>query len=284
MDYAKAIPVLLPLVLINLASGLRADQIQINPQAQVQFGIPTTGQIVPVVNYMVGANPWQTTTDPLVFDSASTLQSQGLSNPFLQELSSGLGAGWSFDFNTGVSLADNTFQIGTYDAQGPAPPTNNRDALANANLCTANNCVGTEFAMNYVPTGSDPTSNVHWVQILLVNFLTNGAATLPFYLIDNDGGSVPYYDSVFAAGPTGFLDLPFIITPGAMRDFEALTLLVTGPPKDTPGQFTIYGGVQWGWSNQRADPVATPEPIHGALFVTLFLIAIQVLRVWRRSA
>jgi hypothetical protein len=273
----------LPLVLLNVASGLRADQIQINPQVQTLFGIPTTGQIVPVVNYSIFGNAWQTTTDPLVFDSASALQSQGLANPFLQELSSGLGAGWSFDFNTGVSLADNTFQIGTYDAQGPAPPAGNRDALTDAGKCLANNCVGAEFAMNYVPTGSDPTTDIHWVQILLANFMPNGAAAVPFYLIDNDGGSVPYYDSVFAAGSAGFVDLPFVNAPGAMRDFEALTLLVTGPPSNSPGQFTIYGGVEWGWSNQRADPVATPEPIHGALFVTLFLIGIQIVRVRRRS-
>jgi hypothetical protein len=263
------------------ASGLplAADEIQIVPQAVAFMGINTTGVIRPLVNYMVGATPWQTTTNnPLVFDSAALLQAQGLENPFLQALSNDLGAGWSFGFNTTAVIADNTFQVHTYEPQGPPPPAANNDALTAAGLCPGNNCVGSEFFFNYVPEGDDPTANVHWVQILFDNYLLNGDRVPPFFEIDNNEGTVPYYDVPFTANATGFLDIPFVTGPGQQTIFDALTLLVTGPAPNTPGRLTIYGGIEWGWSNQPA-----PEPSSWILLATVLLIAGRLVRAAKRQ-
>jgi hypothetical protein len=235
---------------------LAADEIQIAPQAVKFMGFNTTGVVKPVVSYTVGGTSWQTTTNtPLVFDSASFLQAQGLENPFLQALSNDLGAGWSYTFNTTATIANNTFQVHTYEAQGPPPPASNNDAFTAVGYCPGNNCVGSEFFFNYVPTGDDPTTNIHWVQILYDNYLADGTRVAPFYEIDNAGGTVPYYDVPFTADSNGFLDIPFTPPPGQPTVFDALNLLVTGPPADKPGQFTVYGGIDWGWSNQ-----VVPEP------------------------
>jgi hypothetical protein len=237
--------------------ALSAGEIEVAPQVVNFLGTATTGVVRPVANYTVGATNWQTTNNPLQFDSASLLQAQGLENPFMQALSNQLGPGWSYTFNTTAVIADNTFQVHTYDAQAPPPPASNNDALTAIGVCPAANCVGTQLFFNYVPTGDDPTANIHWVQILFDNYLIGGGAArvTPFYEIDNDGGTVPYYDVPFVADSTGFKDTPFATGPSSPTVFDALDLLVSGPAPGTPGQFTIYGGIEWGFSNQP-----TPEP------------------------
>jgi hypothetical protein len=239
------------------ACALSASEIEIVPQVANFLGTATTGVVRPVASYTVGAATWQTTNNALQFDSASYLQAQGLENPFLQALSNQLGAGWSYAFNTTAVIADNTFQVHTYDAQAPPPPASNNDALTAIGVCPAANCVGTQFFFNFVPTGDDPTTNIHWVQILYDNYLIGGGAArvTPFYEIDNAGGTVPYYDVPFVADSTGFKDTPFATGPASPTVFDALDLLVSGPAPNTPGQFTIYGGIEWGFSNQQ-----TPEP------------------------
>ena len=243
------------------ACALSASEIAVTPQVVNFLGTATTGVVRPVATYTVGATTWQTTNNPLQFDSASYLQAQGLESPFLQALSNQLGAGWSYTFNTTAVIADNTFQVHTYDAQGPPPPASNNDALTAIGVCPAANCVGTQLFFNYVPTGGDPTTNIHWVQILYDNYLIGGGAArvTPFYEIDNDGGTVPYYDVPFVADSTGFKDTPFATGPGSPTVFDALDLLVSGPAPNMPGQFTIYGGIEWGFSNQQ-----TPEPSSAA--------------------
>ena len=63
-----------------IAVRLAADPIQIAPQA-INFYGPTAGVIRPSANYTSGGNPWVTTTNNLVFDSAGLLAAQGLENP-----------------------------------------------------------------------------------------------------------------------------------------------------------------------------------------------------------
>jgi hypothetical protein len=241
-------------MLSAIAVQLAADPIQIAPQAINFFG-PTAGVIRPLANYTSGGNPWVTTDNNLVFDSAGLLAAQGLENPFMQALSNNLANGWSYTFNTTAVIADNTFQVHTYAAQAPRPPASNDDAFTLNGSCPAHTCTGSQFVFNYVPTGDDPTANIHWVQILYDNYLLNGTRVPPFYEIDNDGGTVPYYDVPFFANSTGFRDTPRVTNAGLPTTFDALALAVTGPPPGTPGQFTIYGGIEWGWSNAQA-----PEP------------------------
>lgn len=238
-----------------------ADPIQLVPQPSNpdQFmGQKTTGVIRPTANYKVGATPWQTTTNPLGFISASTLSAEGLENPFLQALSNNLGSGWSYEFNTTATIADNSFQVHTYEALAPTPPASNGDAfVGNKPTCvTNNNCVGAQFYFNYKPTGDDPKTNIHWVQVLYDNYDDNNKTVPAFYEIDNNGLSVPYYDKPFTADATGFYDLPY--RGGVLGDattFDALTLLVSGPDAGSPGKFTIYGGLTWGWHTSAVPEV-----------------------------
>jgi hypothetical protein len=67
------------------ACALSASEIQVVPQGGNFLGTATTGVVRPVATYTVGAATWQTTNNPLQFDTASFLQAQGLENPFLQQ-------------------------------------------------------------------------------------------------------------------------------------------------------------------------------------------------------
>ena len=253
------------LLLFLSALPLWGNEILIDPKPVKFRGLNSTGIIRPVLPYTWNGKPWKTTTNPLGFISASTLQAQGLENPFMQALSNNLGNGWSYNFNTTAVIANNTFQVHSYEAEGPPPPASNNDALKLDNDCPTNNCAGTLFFYNYVATGNDPTMNVHWVQVLYDNY-DNQMAVAPFYEIDNKGLNAPYYDGPYAADDTGLYDIPYCCTKtgaGSPIIFDALTLLVSGPAANAPGQFTIYGGLEWGWSN-----VPTPEPSSLLLFAT----------------
>jgi hypothetical protein len=240
--------------------------ILIDPKPVVFMGKQSTGIYRLAVGYTWMGKPWKTTMNTLGFISAGSLEAQGFENPFMQALSSNLGNGWSYNFNTTAVIADNTFQVHTYEAEGPPPPATNNDAFTLAGLCPSNNCAGSQFFFNYVATGQDPDTNVHWVQVLYDNYVNQAPVQNPFYEIDNAGNNAPYYDGPYLADATGFRDTPYCCTntgAGTPIVFDALTLLVTGPAADAPGQFTIYGGIEWGWSN-----VPTPEPTSMLLFAT----------------
>lgn len=263
-------------VVMTLSAAVFADPIQVAPQPtnpDVFMNQKTTGVIRPTVNYTAGGNNWQNTTNPLNFVSASTLNAQGLENPLLQALSNNLGAGWSYNFNTAANIADNSFQVHTYTALAPTPPASNGDGFVGnkPNCVTNNNCVGSQFYFTYNPTGDDPTSNLHWVQLLYDNWDNNNNTVPAFYEIDNNGGTVPYYDEPFTANSSGFYDLPF--RSAHLTDpttFDALTLLVSGPDATKPGTFTIYGGIEWGWHTSMV-----PE-VDGLYLMTLGLLGIGV--------
>jgi PEP-CTERM motif len=257
-----------------------ADPIQVVPQPNNPpkfLGYQTSGVVSPVANYMFNGQPWYTSTMPLDFESAATLEAQGLENPFLNALSLAFPAStnWTFSYNTDAVLADNTFQLHTYQPQAPPPPaSNDEDFRANnfrfyAGCVTNKSCTGAEFYTSYVPTGEDPTTNVHWIQLLYANYGT--PMNQPTYEVDNFGAAFPYYPA-HAANGSGFFDLPADNEPGREVFFDALLLLVTGPATNAPGPVTIYGGVSWGWSNQ---PV--PEP--GAL--ALLIIGFSIAAAWR---
>jgi len=243
---------------IASAASLTADPIQIVPKATTFLTVPTTGTIRPSVGYTAGDSSWVTTTVPLSFESATLLSSEGNENPYLQVLDS-YGNDWTFDFATSTTIADNTFQVQTYDALGPTPPASNNDAFVAAQnvnpfaagCVTNNNCVGAEFQVAYNPTGDDPpaNANLHWIQVIDNNFPVFGG-----FQVDA-GAGIPYYDDGGTANSTGFLDLAGLGMPNQSTFFDATLFLVSGPAPNNPGLVTIYGAVQWGF-----DTSPTPEP------------------------
>jgi hypothetical protein len=249
---------LLAFVLVRTATG---NTIQLDPMPAKFQGIKTTGVISSSANYKVGNANWVVSTMPLQFYTGAYLAAQGLENPFLQTLAN-FGNGWTFAYNTTAALADNTFQIHTYQAQAPTPPASNGSAFKiytgpddfYKNCAKNNNCVGAEFYFGYnVPKGSENPTNVEWVQVAYSNL--NSTST-PEYYVDNGGNPDPYYPT---SSQAGLFDFSASNTPNEKNFADFMTLLVTGPPPNQPGLVTIYGAIEWGWSNDPA-PAKNPEP------------------------
>ena len=67
--------------------------------------------------------------------------------------------------------------------------------------------------MHYLPLGADPL-NVHWLQLIRTNAPLGNVATwqLPYddpgfvFYIDNAGNPNPFYDAVYSANASDFLD------------------------------------------------------------------------------
>ena len=258
--------------LLFAIAALQADPIKVVPQPNnpdTFQDVQTTGVVRPAAFYDLVGTPWSTTTNPLGFECACLLAAQGNENPFIQTLNN-FGGGWSFTFAPTVNIADNSFLVHTYEAEAPPPPFSNSDAFTAAgdintfvnNCANNNNCVGSEFYLTYSATGDDPNKNVHWIQLLYDN-----VGNKPMYSVDTLDPASPYYDSAGTATAGGFFDLPGTNHAGSPHFFDALLLLVSGPTN--PGEVTIYGGVDWGWSNQQV-----PEPssvvLCGLALVALF--------------
>ena len=168
-----------------------------------------------------------------------------------------------YSYASGV-LAPNSLTVQSYEASGSATS------------------VGAEFYVTYTPnntaTITDPTTNLHWIQIVSDNYnITNNPGYGNLELtVDNPhspGGRSPYYDdggaatfgSTAAPSPVGGLgiamyDFPTRNNPGQKDSWVADLFLVTGPAAGTPGLITIYNGVEWGWNNY-------PVPLPGALLL-----------------
>ena len=265
----------------------QGDPIQLVPQGKPDRfqGIKTTGTISSIAKYKVGNVGWYTSTKPLSFASADLLAAQGNENPFLQTLAN-FGNGWTFTFATNTVLADNTFQIHTYQAQAPKPPASNVAAFAAytgpdplyKRCLNKNNCVGAEFYFTYShPKGSNNPMNVNWIQVLYTN--TMGPAA---YVVDNGGQADPYYPT---SDSDGLFDFPITNTPDESDFFDAMTFLVAGPAADKPGEVTIYGAVDWGYSTQP-----NPEPdsllliVSGIVMLSLLARTRLTLSQIRRTA
>jgi hypothetical protein len=264
---------------LAIASSASADPIQVAPQKipDTFLNYETTGIISPIAVYNTGKIRWVTATMPLGFESASLLEAEGNENPYLQALNN-FGGGWTYTFNTTATIADNTFQVHTYQAQAPQPPAANNLAYrkgadsgsaGDAGCVESNNCTGAEFYVRYNPTGDDPTKNVHWIQVIDDggDFTVDAGVVINIVKGKPMVVLAPYYDDgMHTANATGFLDFPTNFNAHTPSTFSAELFLVTGPAIDTPALVTIYGAINWGWSNQPM-PLNVPEPATVFLFV-----------------
>jgi hypothetical protein len=119
--------------------------------------------------------------------------------------------------------------------------------------------VGAIFDVEYRPTGTDPTNNMHWIQVVSDNNNITAAAAGdrgPGKLenivdVAADNRRNPYYDigTPVVANSRNLYDFPKRPDVEFNNNWIAALFLVSGPT--TPGKVTIYNdsGILWGWKN-----------------------------------
>ena len=68
------------------------------------------------------------------------------------------------------------------------------------------------FDLEYKPTGTDPTANVHWIQIVANNHKLHSPHGTLENIVDNGrspGGRSPYYDDGYTADGLNLYDFPY---------------------------------------------------------------------------
>lgn len=143
-------------------------------------------------------------------------------------------------------LSAGSLQVRTYDARHDKVSVLHR--------------VGAQFHVEYVPGADDPTSNIHWIQVVWNNAKLpdpNGqnVGTIDFSVDNPFATSSPYYDDGGAANDRHFYDLSRRFDIGQDLIWSAQLMLVQGPPAGSTGTVTLLGGVAWGWQT-----VSVPEP------------------------
>lgn len=223
-------------------------------------GNPTTSGLHDLQDhYTIGGNIWKADLSPF---NPTYLRSP--TQNFADVLSAAF-PGFTYA-SAANELSDNSLVVRTYDVQGtPAR-------------------VGAEFHIEYAPHGSDPTTNLHWIQVVTNNHNitdnpghgnTDNTVDNPF----SPGDRSPYYDdggaatSGSATGQTiAFYDFPGRTDADMSHYWSAELFLVTGPMIGaTSGQITTLGGVQWGWKN-------VPEPAT----IVLMLVGLLILSILTR--
>lgn len=202
-------------------------------------GSPVTSGVYDKTDpYSIGLDPWVANLVPArpVYVRSSASFFNVLSAAFT-------GAqGWSFA-SAATELSNDSLVVRTYDVQGTAAR------------------VGAEFHVEYVPKGTDPTANVHWIQVISDNHnVTNNPGHGNAENIVDTATTSPYYDSGFAATSREFYDFPGRTDANKSHNWDAILFLVTGPAIGTPGLVTFYGGIQWGWENHPILAAPVPEP------------------------
>jgi hypothetical protein len=139
--------------------------------------------------------------------------------------------------------------------------------------------VGAALHVEYAPAGTDPTTNIHWIQVVSNNHKLNAAHGTADFKVDNLGATTPYYDTLAAANSRNFYDFPWRDDGGASHTWSAELLLVQGPANGV-GNILFLGGLSWGWENHPL--AAVPEP-QAWLLLLLGLALLAAARARRRG-
>jgi len=135
--------------------------------------------------------------------------------------------------------------------------------------------VGAELDLEYVPHGNDPTTGIHWIQVIWDNHnITNnpGHGNYEQTTDVGPGSTTPYYDEKFCATNRRFYDRSGRGDGCDSHYWNAELHLVR---EIGPKQIVIYGGVLWGWENH-----CVPEP---GTFVMIGVGLVGALRMRRRK-
>jgi hypothetical protein len=194
------------------------------------FGYATSGAYDPEEPYAVGLVTCRTELHPnIIFPTEVDPPTAG----YLDTLNDAFPA-WTFD-TAAAELSDDSIEVKTYDAIG----TSTR--------------VGVWIHARYVPHDSDPTEDLHWVQVLTTNHGLQGTGHGPVVTYEDvhSSATTPYYDDGYAADDSDILDRPSRTDAAVDHTWEATTFLATGPDIGDPaGTVTLQvPGFNWGWKN-----------------------------------
>lgn len=229
------------------------------------FGHTTSGVYDPTDTYQIGAQDWVANLLPL-----QAAYQRAVSSNFFSVLTAAFPttAGWSYASSVN-ELSKGSLVVHTYDVIGSP------------------NKVGAEFHVEYIPQGTDPIANMHWIQVVTDNHnvTNNPGHGNPENIVDNPfspGGRSPYYDDGAAADGRNFYDFPFRTDGDQSHTWQAELFLVSGPPAGTKGLITFHGGVLWGWENHPVPEPATVGFVVG--FLVLFLLRVGLHERARRRS
>lgn len=170
------------------------------------FGRTTSGIYDLEEPYQRGLMSCKTTLKPAKVDEVS-----GVAGTYFNTLSALFPTSDGWSYSTAVSkLSRRTIHVKTYDAQGTATR------------------VGAEIHIRYNPRSGDPSSNIHWIQVLGTNHSLRapaGHGNSATYVDIPGTATTPYYDNGYAAnsGNCGagcdFYDFPGRIDAGSSHNW-----------------------------------------------------------------
>jgi hypothetical protein len=217
----------------SAAPALAASPLTTSYGAATVEGFATSGLYDAQDTYSIAAVDWEANLLPITPIYA---RSFGLS--FFDVLHAAFPTAAGRTYQSAVDeLSAGSIVVKTYDVLGTA------------------DSVGAALHARYVPAGSDPTADIHWIQVIRNNHLLNAAHGTEDFRVDNLGAATPYYDTEGAANSRNFYDLPLRDDAGESHIWIAQLLLVSGP-EDGKGPITFLGGLTWGWEN---------HPVRGAV-------------------
>jgi hypothetical protein len=114
--------------------------------------------------------------------------------------------------------------------------------------------MGAVIDVSYAPHAGDPTTNIHWIQVVTDNDPIGGQFGQNESIVDTSDGKTDPYFTAKASGQSGFYDnAARTDTQNAVTwQGEAYLIQQTGTKAAR-----LYGGISWGWFNS---PLPPPGP------------------------
>lgn len=255
---------------LGAAPALAANPLTTSYGAAVVEGFATSGLYDARNTYTVNAVEWEANLLPV-----TPIYARSFGQSFFDVLHAAFPSAGGRTYQSAVDeLSAGSIVVKTYDVLGTEAS------------------VGAALHARYVPAGTDPTADIHWIQVIRNNHALSGAHGTEDFKVDNLGAATPYYDTDGAANDRNFFDEPLRDDGGESHIWIGQLLLVSGPA-DGKGAITFLGGLTWGWENHPVrgavatfstalDISTTPPPVPEPETYALFLAGLWVVGVLAR--